>query len=210
MTWDLFTGGFCQTNAYLVRAGDRRLLVDAPDDCADWVRQLGVRLDALLLTHHHFDHVMDAGRIVADHGCPVVAWTQPTPDLWLNRMFSQMTGWELEIAPYSVTTELGGPGRGSGETVTVAGVAFQVFHVPGHSPDSVCFFDAGTSQCFCGDTVFAQGIGRTDFPGGSMETLVSGIRTKLFSLPENTSLLPGHGPATTVGEEKSGNPFLLG
>ncbi len=209
MRLEVFTGGFCQTNAYLLHVEARHLLVDAPDDCADWLRGLGVRVDALLLTHQHFDHVMDAARIVADHECPVIAWAQPSPDLWLNRMFSQLTGWELEIAPYAVSTELAGPGRGQGETVTVAGEEFRLFHVPGHSPDSVCFHHEASSQCFCGDTVFQRGIGRTDFPGGDTELLIGGIRAKLLTLPGDTSLLPGHGGATTVRAELAGNPFLL-
>lgn len=209
MTWDVFTGGFCQTNAYLLHAGERCLLVDAPDDCADWLQAMGMRVDALLLTHQHFDHVMNAARIVADHGCPVVAWTQPTTDLWLNRMFSGLTGWTLEIDPYVVTRELGGAGRGAGETVDILGVPFQLFHVPGHSPDSVCFHHEPSGLCFCGDTVFAAGIGRTDFPGGSTEQLVSGIRDKLLTLPAATVLLPGHGGVTTVEDERNANPFLL-
>jgi glyoxylase-like metal-dependent hydrolase (beta-lactamase superfamily II) len=209
MTWDVFTGGFCQTNAYLIHADGRRLLVDAPEDCAAWVSGLGVRIDALLLTHQHFDHVMDAARIATEHTCPVVAWTQPNPDLWLNRMFSQMTGWPLEIAPYVVTHELGGAGRGTGEAVLVAGTSFRILHVPGHSPDSVCFHHQPSGLCFCGDTVFAQGVGRTDFPGGSTDLLLAGIREKLLSLPGDTVLLPGHGGVTTVDDEKTGNPFLL-
>ena len=208
MTWDVFTGGFCQTNAYLLDTGGRRLLVDAPEDCAAWLRGLGVRVEALLLTHQHFDHVMDAARIVADHGCPVVAWSQPTPELWLNRLVSQMVGWELEIAPYVVTHELGGPGRGCGEVLEVAGESFRVLHVPGHSPDSVCFYHAASARCFCGDTVFAGGIGRTDFPGGDAAGLLAGIREKLFSLPGDTVLLPGHGGLTTVADERAGNPFF--
>lgn len=208
MTWDVFTGGFCQTNAYLLDTGGRRLLVDAPEDCAAWLRGLGVRVDALLLTHQHFDHVMDAARIVADHGCPVVAWSQPAPELWLNRLVSQMAGWELEIAPYVVTHELGGPGRGCGEVLEMAGESFRVLHVPGHSPDSVCFYQEASARCFCGDTVFAGGIGRTDFPGGDATGLLAGIREKLFSLPGDTVLLPGHGGLTTVGDERTGNPFF--
>ena len=208
MTWDVFTGGFCQTNAYLLNTGGRRLLVDAPEDCAAWLRGLGVRVDALLLTHQHFDHVMDAARLVADHGCPVVAWSQPTPEWWLNRLVSQMAGWELEIAPYVVTHELGGPGRGCGEVLEVAGESFRVLHVPGHSPDSVCFYQAASARCFCGDTVFAGGIGRTDFPGGNAAGLLAGIRENLFSLPGDTVLLPGHGGLTTVADERTGNPFF--
>jgi hydroxyacylglutathione hydrolase len=124
-------------------------------------------------------------------------------------MFSQMTGWDLEIAPYVVTRTLEGPGCGTGEVIEVAGASFGVLHVPGHSPDSICFYHAASGQCFCGDTVFAQGVGRTDFPGGSTDLLLRGIREKLFTLPGDTMLLPGHGGVTTVDDEKTGNPFLL-
>jgi len=209
MRWTVFTGGFCQTNAYLLEAGERRLLVDAPDDCAEWLRGMGVKVDALLLTHQHFDHVMDAARVVADHGCSVHAWSQPAPELWLDRMFAQVTGWALEVAPYVVTHELGGAGVGVGEEVVIAGAGFRLLHVPGHSPDSVCFYDEAGALCFCGDTVFAGGIGRTDFPGGSEPLLIGGIREKILRLPGPTVLLPGHGGPTTVAAELSDNPFLL-
>lgn len=208
MTWEVFTGGFCQTNAYLLEAAGRHVLIDAPDDCAEWLQGRGVKIEALLLTHQHFDHVMDAARLAADHGCPIYAWAEPSPDLWLNRMFSQLTGWELEIAPYEVAHVLGGPEKGAGEMLRVAGMDFRLWHVPGHSPDSVCFYQEASGRCFCGDTVFAGGIGRTDFPGGSEALLARGIREKLYTLPAATVLLPGHGGPTTVAEEKSANPFV--
>jgi glyoxylase-like metal-dependent hydrolase (beta-lactamase superfamily II) len=203
MTFSAFTGGFCQTNAYLIEAGGRRVLVDAPDDCAEWLRARGATVDALLLTHQHFDHVMDAARVVADHACPVYAWTQPSPALWLSTLFSEMTGWTLEVPPYRVDHELAGRSH-----VEAAGIAFDLIHVPGHSPDSVCFHHVASAHCFCGDTVFASGIGRSDFPGGDGELLIAGIQEKLLALPEHVALLPGHGPPTTVGAETRENPFL--
>ncbi len=206
LTWEVFCGGFVQTNAYLIQAGGRHLLIDAPDDAADWLRGRGVTLDALVLTHQHFDHVMDAARIAEEHGCPVYAWTQPSPALWLNELFSQATGWRLEVAPYRVTHELQ-----SAEPLlppVIAGVEFRLFHVPGHATDSVCFYHEASGACFCGDTLFAGGVGRTDLPGGSARQLADGIRRHLYTLPDATVLLPGHGPHTTVGTEKTDNPYV--
>ncbi len=203
LTWEVFTGGFCQTNGYLLSLGGRHFLIDAPDDSADWLRSLGVRIDALLLTHQHFDHVMDAARIAREHGCGIHAWTQPTPDLWLNKLFSGMTGWALDIEPYTVTHEL----RGT-ERLELGTLDFTLLHVPGHSPDSVCFYHAPTGVCFAGDTLFEGGVGRTDFPGGGAELLYGGIREKLYTLPHSTRILPGHGGETTVGVEKESNPFV--
>ena len=148
---------------------------------------------------------MDAARIIQDHACPVYAWTQPSPELWLNTLFSDMTGWSLDIDPYVVDHELAGR-----TSLEVENLSFQLLHVPGHSPDSVCFYDVSSAHCFCGDTVFAEGIGRSDFPGGNHELLVSGIREKLLTLADNVSLLPGHGPRTSVGAERQNNPFLRG
>jgi hydroxyacylglutathione hydrolase len=203
MTVQTFTGGVCQTNAYLLEAEGRRVLIDAPDDAADWLAGRGVGVDALLLTHQHFDHVLDAARIKAEHGCEIYAWSPPSPDLWLNRLFSSATGWALDVPEYGVDHLLDGR-----EQLSVAGFVFELLHVPGHSPDSVCFLHTPTQQCFCGDTVFRLGIGRTDFPGGSHAQLVAGIRERILALPDAVALLPGHGPPTTVGSEKRVNSFL--
>jgi hydroxyacylglutathione hydrolase len=201
----VFTGGFCQTNAYLVVHRRRRILIDAPDDVGDWLASQGAGIEALLLTHQHFDHVMEAARVKGDFGCPIYAWARPSGDLWLNRQFSTMTGWSLEIPAYDVDHLLEGS-----STLAVAGIEFELLHVPGHSPDSVCFFHAPSGNCFCGDTIFREGIGRTDFPGGSHHQLLSGIQERLLTLPAETKLLPGHGPETTVTHEKNSNLFLRG
>ena len=203
MTCQEFTGGFCETNAYLLSDAGRNLLIDAPDDVADWLCERKVKVDALLLTHQHFDHVMDAARVKNDHACEIYAWSAPSPDLWLNQLFSSFTGWSLEVADYPIDHLIENKSQ-----LSVAGFDFELLHVPGHSPDSVCFFHPASQRCFCGDTVFKEGIGRTDFPGGSHPQLVTGIRQRIFSLPDTVALLPGHGPATTVGAEKRGNPFL--
>lgn len=206
LTWEVFCGGFVQTNAWLLRVGECHLLIDAPDDAADWLRDQGIKLDALLLTHQHFDHVMDAARIAEEHQCPVYAWTAPSPRLWLNELFSQATGWRLEVPSYRVSHEL--QHSAPWPRLHVAGLEFQIFHIPGHAPDSVCYYHEPSGACFCGDTIFAQGVGRTDLPSGNFDQLAEGIRRHLYTLPEATLLLPGHGPHTTVGTEKASNPFV--
>ncbi len=203
MTVRNFCGGFVQTNGWLASNGDRHVLFDAPDDAADWLASGRIRLEALVLTHQHFDHVMHAARIKEEHGCPLYAWSPPSRDLWLSDLFSGLTGWSLDVPPYDVDELLEGR-----EKLSVAGLEFQLFHVPGHSPDSVCFHHAPSAQCIVGDTVFSEGIGRADLPGGSMSRLVEGIRAKILTLPENVTLFPGHGPTTTVGHEKRANPYL--
>jgi hydroxyacylglutathione hydrolase len=205
LSYEMFTGGFCETNAYLVTHDNRRILIDAPDDVGGWLANKGITIEALLLTHQHFDHVMDAARVKADFNCPIYAWAEPSPELWLNRQFSSMTGWSLEVPDYAVDHLLAGL-----PSLAVAGIEFSLLHVPGHSPDSVCFLDAGSGDCFCGDTIFREGIGRTDFPGGSHRQLLEGICKKLMTLPGEVKLLPGHGPETTVAHEANSNLFLRG
>ena len=203
MTVRNFCGGFVQTNGWLASNGDRHVLFDAPDDAAEWLASEGIRLEALVLTHQHFDHVMHAARIREEHGCPIHAWSAASRGLWLSDLFSGLAGWSLEVPAYEVDEELAGR-----EKLSVAGMEFQLFHVPGHSPDSVWFYHVPSKQCIVGDTVFAESIGRADLPGGSMEQLVEGIRTRLLTLPDDVTLFPGHGPTTTVGHERRANPYL--
>jgi hydroxyacylglutathione hydrolase len=197
MTYEGITGGFVMTNAWLLSHGGRHILFDAPEDSAEWLRRLGIKLDALVLTHQHFDHVMEAAEIVRDHGCPVYAYAPPSPDLWLSRVF------QIEIEPFPVTHILKDQ-----ETCELIGQTFSVRHVPGHSPDSLCFYHADSELCICGDTIIPGACGRTDFPGGSTAQLFAGIKRHLYSLPDTTRLLPGHNDEVLLGEEKQTNTVL--
>ena len=124
-------------------------------------------------------------------------------NLTLERLFGAVTGTSMVVTPFEVDELL------EGKAATEAcGVTWRLFHVPGHSPDSVCFLWDDQKLLFGGDVLFRDSIGRTDFPGGSMRQLVEGIQTKLLTLPDDTVLCPGHGPLTTVGEEKRHNPFF--
>jgi glyoxylase-like metal-dependent hydrolase (beta-lactamase superfamily II) len=198
-----FTGGIAQTNGYLFTLPGGTVLVDAPEGVAAWLKKRGVKVDALLLTHQHFDHVLDAAAVRSEHGCTVHAWAPLSKDLTLEVLFGAVTGSSYSVPEFIVNEVL----AGQSET-RVAGERWELFHVPGHSPDSLCFYLPGEKLLFGGDVLFLDGVGRTDFPGGSFEQLAVGIESKLWPLPEDTKVYPGHGPATSIGREKVRNPYV--
>lgn len=197
-----YTGGIAETNGYLCHLNDAQILIDAPDGIADWLRTRGASVDALLLTHAHFDHVLDAAAVQEGWKCPTYAFTDPTPELTLEAMLAS-AGPSLQVRPYSVDHHVV-----EGEPLTLAGTAFDVLHIPGHSPDSVTFAPEGTGVLFGGDVLFQMGIGRDDLPGGDGALLRRGIREKLYELDDDLQVYPGHGASTTIGAEKRSNPFV--
>jgi len=203
VTIQTLTGGIAATNGHLLRLPGGIVLVDAPEGVAEWLETLGVKVDALLLTHQHFDHVLDAAKVRAKHGCRVFSWAASSPDLTLERLFGGATGTSMAVKPFEVDELLEGK-----SSVEACGVAWKLFHVPGHSPDSVCFLWEAQNLLFGGDVLFRDSIGRTDFPGGSMRQLVEGIQTKLLTLPDDTLVYPGHGPHTSIGAERRENEYL--
>ena len=198
-----FTGGLAQTNGWVLTTPAGVILVDAPAGMAAWLEGRQIKVAALLLTHQHFDHVQDAALIQEQHGCPLYAFAPHSKDLTLETLFNTVTGMGLEVPPYTVDHLLEGK-----DSLRVAELDWQIFHVPGHSPDSICFYSEAEGLLFGGDVLFASGIGRCDFPGGSMQLLVQGIADKLLPLPDDTRVFPGHGPETTIGEERETNPYL--
>lgn len=196
-----YTGGFVQTNGYLVETPGGNFLVDAPEGIAEWVTRRGVRVDDVLLTHQHYDHVTDAAALKA-LGARLHAFEDYSKDLTLE---SAARGWGLPISvtPYQIDSrfDMTAPLR-------VADLEISLAHVPGHSLDSVTFYLVHHGVVFPGDTLFEGSIGRTDLPGGSTQQLLEGIARHLLSLPPETKVFPGHGGSTTIGEEASGNPYL--
>ena len=200
-----FTGGIAQTNGYLFTLPGGTLLVDAPEGIADWLRQRRLKVDTLLLTHQQFDHVQDAAAVQEQQGCQVHAWSPLSKDLTLELLYGAVTGSSFSVPGFMVDEVLAGQAE-----ITVCGTRLELFHVPGHSPDSLCFYLPEQKILFGGDVLFLDGVGRTDFPGGSFEQLESGIENKLWPLPDDTKVFPGHGPATTIGRERLHNPFVGG
>ncbi len=204
-----YTGGSFVTHAYWLEAGEGYegvILFDAPQGIVEALEEAGIeKVAALVLTHGHFDHMWDGAKVVEKFNCPVYIHPDDVEMIENPGVFKPWIGVELEAIPEHELIVL--PEQGSAY-FTVAGRTFQAAHVPGHCPGSVTFYDEGEKLLIAGDTLFAGGIGRWDLPGGSMELLVKGIKQHLLSLPDDTRVYPGHGPDTTIAEEKLTNPFL--
>lgn len=202
MNYKHFCGGIFETNCYLLKAPQGWILFDAPESSCEWVRSLGVDLKLLLLTHGHVDHVQDIARIKRQFGCPIGCHPLTAPMI-SDREFFRSFGFELEIEPAK-------PDFLIEETPSreFLGAQFQVLEVPGHCPGSLCFFLPKDRLLIGGDVLFAGSIGRGDLPGGDIDVLVQEIRKKLFPLGDEVTVLPGHGPPTTIGTERRTNPFV--
>ncbi len=202
-TLSSYTGGIAETNGYLLQTASANVVFDAPEGMADWLARQNVKVDALVLTHQHFDHVLDASPIKTQHGCPILTFAPFSRDLTLERLFGAVAGSPMSVDEFSVDEVL--EGRVS---ETIGGVGWKLLHIPGHSPDSLCFYQMELGLVFGGDVLFLDGVGRTDFPGGSGRLLIAGIEGKLLPLPDATRVYPGHGDDTTIGREREENPFL--
>jgi len=197
-----FTGGLADTNCFLIENEAGSILIDAPQESAEWLLQQKKKVSLLLLTHAHFDHVWDAARIQREHGCKVGCHPDSLPMLSEPGFFRRF-GFEWDIEPLQADLLLE-----ESASQVYAGIDFQTLLVPGHCPGSLCFFAKSDRILFGGDVLFAGSVGRTDLPGGDWDLLMSGIKGKIFPLGDDVKVLPGHGPATTIGRERKTNPFL--
>ncbi len=201
--------GPIQTNAYLLcdaRTGEA-VLVDAPGDV--WPETKGLleqehcRLTELWLTHGHWDHMQGAAEVVRVSGAKVRAHAADramflTPQIMKSHL---MPGMQLE--PVAVDHWMA-----QGDNFAALGLQVEVRHVPGHCPGNILFYLPAAKLALVGDALFNGSIGRTELPGGSMEILADSIRRQIYTLPDETIVYPGHGPETTVGEEKTNNPYV--
>ncbi|RMF43530.1 MAG: MBL fold metallo-hydrolase [Deltaproteobacteria bacterium] len=199
--------GPLQVNACIVGcpATRKALLVDAGSDGAvllDAIERLGLELELLVATHGHFDHIGGNRQVLDATGVPFAMHEADVPLVGQATTQAALYGLSTDESP--LPTRL----LAEGDQVRVGELVFDVLHVPGHSPGSICL--VGQGHAFVGDVLFAGSIGRTDLPGGSYETLVAGIRSKLLVLPDETVVHSGHGPDTTIGREKQVNPFIGG
>ena len=205
-----FTLGPAQTNAYLVTdsetkeaavidpAWDGHIILDAAQK-HDW------RIGHLWYTHAHFDHIGGAGAIAdALNPLPLVALHPNDHVLWRAGGGGAFFGFDIDPGP-EPTIDFN-----HGQILRLGNVEFEVRFTPGHTPGHCILYVASSGICFCGDLIFAGSVGRTDLPGGNWEQLEESIKTQVFTMPDDTRLLSGHGPETTVGEEKRSNPFVVG
>lgn len=206
MKIERFVLGNLTTNCYLIENEVTKELVVVdpaicPDEIIGHIKRNGYTPKAILLTHAHFDHVMGIDRWVREFDIPVYLHEEEKeileqPHLNLSSMFG---------AGYSYRQV---KCLKSDQVIEVAGIAFQVIHTPGHTKGGCCFYVEAEDALISGDTLFFQSVGRSDFPTGSMSVLVNSIKEKLFSLPDETMVYPGHGDYTSIGDEKQWNPYV--
>ncbi len=208
MQVESFVLGPVMTNCYLVykEKGESGLVIDPGTGAEEVVRRiqtLNLNIEAILLTHAHFDHIGGLEEVRAATGAPVYVHPQEAewllePELNGSTLFPVE---EVRCRPAEKTVE-------GGEQLTLLGETFSVFHTPGHSPGSVSY--RAENFIFSGDVLFSGSIGRTDLPGGDYKTLMQTIDQVIMELPEETVVYSGHGPVTTVGREQDTNPFVIG
>lgn len=199
--------GPLQSNCYLVEDKGRGKAVvidpgDEPEGILEALAEEGLTAEKILLTHGHFDHVGGVAAIRKRTGATVHIHAADAARLTTAGRQGAMFGLRVPDPPSPDVLVAGGDRIPFGED------GFLVLHTPGHTEGCVTFLLGGWA--FVGDLIFAGSIGRTDLPGGSYDELIAAVRTKIFTLPDDTVILPGHGPATTVGAEKRSNPFFTG
>nr|WP_320115623.1 MBL fold metallo-hydrolase [uncultured Desulfuromonas sp.] len=199
--------GPLQVNCYLVACPRTKhaLVIDPGDEgdrILEMIDKLGLKVKMVVNTHGHFDHVGANHQVLAATGVELCMHRDDLP--LLKVAAKQAAGYGLPAV------QSPDPKRflESGDLIEVGDLSFEVIHTPGHSPGGICLY--GEGHLFSGDTLFAGSIGRTDLPGGDMKQLLSHIRSQLMVLPDATVVHPGHGPESTIGREKTVNPFLNG
>lgn len=194
------------TNCYVVRADvgpPEAAVVDPSGDATELrltLAQLGARCTGILVTHGHWDHLVGVAELAEGTGAPVY---MAEGERALLEDPGPFTPPAISLRPYTPDVLLRG-----GETIEVAGIEFEVLSVPGHSPAHLAYHADGS--LFSGDVLFAGSVGRTDLPGADWDTLVASIRSLVQACAPETTVYPGHGPATTLGDEVARNPFLSG
>jgi hydroxyacylglutathione hydrolase len=196
--------GQLQTNCYIIQSQDHALIIDPGDESERilrYLKDIKVAPGNIIATHTHFDHVLGVDGV--RKGIKTLFMVHPEDLPMLQSMQSrvrQFMGFEVPPPP-----KVDGYVR-DGEVLKVGEESITVLHTPGHSPGSISLH--GDGYVLTGDALFNQSIGRTDLPGGDLKTLLHSIREKLFKLDDETIVYPGHGPETTIGDEKLANPFV--
>jgi glyoxylase-like metal-dependent hydrolase (beta-lactamase superfamily II) len=203
----IFPVGVLQCNCSIV--GDEQTheaMVIDPGDQIDEIlailRQENLTLKYIVVTHAHIDHVGGAMKLKAATGAPILLNQN---DLALLKMLDIQATWLGMRPPGQVQVD---ESVGDGRTLKVGNIESSVIETPGHTEGSICLFFPQEKKLIAGDTLFAGSIGRTDLPGGSFDKIMRSLRTRVLALPDDTQVVPGHGPLTTIGTERETNPFL--
>ncbi len=198
--------GICQTNCYFVyQEGSTDVIFFDPADKGDYIyeklQEKGLNVKGILLTHGHFDHIWGTDKLRELSGAPIYAYEAEKAlceDAITN--VSDQVG-----RPYTVIPDYY---MKDGEEITIAGMTCKVIATPGHTVGSCCYYFEEAGMLIAGDTLFQESVGRTDLPTGSMSAIIHSVKDKLFLLPDETKVYPGHGDVTSIGHEKRYNPFV--
>ena len=209
MILEMLTVGPFQENCYVVgdEASGEGALIDPGDEAARIalaVEQTDLEIGKIIITHAHIDHVGAVAALVDEYACPVLMHAEAEPALQQLPTQAMMMGLRFGKVP-TVDRYIEDE-----EVLEVGGLKLESLYTPGHAPGHLAFYVEGEGLVFGGDALFAGSVGRTDLPGGSMEVLMRSINERLLTLPDETRVLPGHGPETTIGDERAANPFLQG
>jgi glyoxylase-like metal-dependent hydrolase (beta-lactamase superfamily II) len=209
MIVEMLTVSPFQENCYVI--GDEKSVAGAIIDPGDeatrialTVERVGLQISQIIVTHSHIDHVGAVAQLVDEYMCPVLMHaeaeamlkTVPQQAMMMGMRFGKIPNVDLHV--------------GDDEVLEVGSLRLRSMYTPGHAPGHLAFFVEDEGLVFSGDALFAGSVGRVDLPGGSMEVLMRSISERLLTLPDETRVLSGHGPETTIGRERVTNPFLSG
>jgi hydroxyacylglutathione hydrolase len=207
MIFETFPVGPLQCNCTLMGDSEAReaIVIDPGDEVTRIHRRLtdlGLKLKQILVTHAHIDHVGGALKLKRLTGAPIFL---NEDDLPLLQIMAEQAAWVGVPTPETAPPD---EGLVDGKIVALDKYPAQVLHTPGHTQGSICLHFEPLKMIIVGDTLFAGSIGRTDLPGGDFDQIIHSIQNRLLALPDETQVLPGHGPSTTIGAERKSNPFL--
>ena len=209
MILEMLTVGPFQENSYIIGDEDSGagVVVDPGDEAARIalaVEQTDLEVGSIIVTHAHIDHVGAVAALADEYACPVLMHAESEPMLKQLPTQAMMMGLKFGKVP-AVDRHIS-----DGEVLEVGKLRLRSLYTPGHAPGHLAFYVEDEGVVLSGDALFAGSVGRVDLPGGSMEVLMRSIEERLLTLPDETWVYPGHGPRTSIGNERTSNPFLQG
>jgi hydroxyacylglutathione hydrolase len=209
MIHEIFPVGPLQCNCSVI--GDEQtheaMVIDPGDDISrvlEAVRRHGLTVKLIVITHGHIDHIGGAAKLKQATGAPVLLNRNDSPQL---KMLDLQAAWVGMAPPGDIKID---QTMAEGDKIQAGGLSASVMETPGHTEGSVCLYFAPQKKLIAGDTLFAGSIGRTDLPGGDFKKIMRSLQQRVLALPDETIVVPGHGPLTTIGAERESNPFLMG